>query len=106
MKNFSKIPITLFICLFFSSCYQPTPWNSYQDFVEAATKECPTRLPAMGYKINSDKTCICINKKLKENWSNFAEIEKVLDEKDRTPRGYGDFIPGMLRVTYKMCNPK
>lgn len=104
MKKFSKISTTLFVCLLVLSCYQPTtPWKTYDEFVKETTKQCPTRLPAMGYEIKSDKTCICINKKLKENWSNFADIDKVLNEKDRTPRGYGDFIPGMLRVTYKMC---
>lgn len=106
MKNFIKLSSILFICLFLSSCLSPKPWNSYQDFVAHATKECPTRLPAMGYEIKNDKVCICINKKLKENWSNFDEIQKVLIEKDRMPRGYGDFIPGMLRVTYKMCDTK
>ncbi len=107
IKDKISISVTiLFVSIFLSSCYQHTPWDSYQEFVKVTTKQCPTRLPAMGYEIKSDNTCTCINKKLTENWSNFSEIDKVLNEKDRTPRGYGDFIPGMLRVTYRMCDSK
>ena len=77
---------------------------SYPQFLSDFKKSCATyylldQLPVS----QKDSLCACMQHTVETRVSNMTELQTWIAKNDRFPRGYGDFVPGAVRITLEQC---